>query len=511
MDDQNQNEVIAFLGRASSYACGSDRVEVVATHASLVFLVGDRAYKLKRAVRYSYLDYTTTELRRRACETEVALNCRTAPSLYLGVMPVTRSSEGRLALGGRGEALDWVVVMRRLAKSDLLDHLAATGRLTPQLVIELAGHIVDFHAHAEHRSESGGTDAFTALIAGNDANLRSADAALPAAAIDKLHEGARAALRALDDLLDRRRRDGYVRRCHGDLHLGNICLLEGKPVLFDAIEFSEEIATVDLLYDLALLLVDLEHHGLPALANLLFNRYLDLIDAGNGLAALPLFLSTRAAIRAHVTGTAVRVEPDPPRRAKLRRTASAYLDLAIRYLAPSSPRLVAIGGLSGSGKSTLAAALAPGLGRAPGARVLRSDVVRKRLFGVAPEARLPAAAYSPEMTRRVYESLGLAAREALTAGQSVVADAVFAQPQERLDIAAIAAALGTRFRGLWLDAPPALLASRLAARGLDASDATPAVLETQLTYDLGRIDWPQLDASANSTEVLTAARQALAA
>ena len=191
-------------------------------------------------------------------------------------------------------------------------------------------------------------------------------------------------------MLDRRGAAGKVRRCHGDLHLRNVCLFEGKPTLFDCLEFSDELASVDVLYDLAFLLMDLEHRGLADFANLVLNRYLDLTGEDDGLAALPLFLSLRAAIRAHVTAAAMERAAQSAAEPAMAAEARRYLELAAQFLRPRSCRLIAIGGLSGTGKSTLAAALAPCLG----ARVLRSDVIRKRLFGVAPETQLPASAYT---------------------------------------------------------------------------------------------------------------------
>ena len=217
--------------------------------------------------------------------------------------------------------------------------------------------------------------------------------------IGEVRQGTSERLSALGTLLDRRRAEGKVRRCHGDLHLRNVCLFEGKPTLFDCLEFSDELACVDILYDLAFLLMDLEHRGLADFANLVLNRYLDLTGEDDGLAAMPLFLSLRAAIRAHVTATVIDRAGRSEVRPEMAADARGYLDLAAQFLRPRSCRLVAIGGLSGSGKSTLAAALAPSLG----ARVLRSDVIRKHLFGVAPETRLPASAYTSEVSRRVYE------------------------------------------------------------------------------------------------------------
>jgi len=307
-------------------------------------------------------------------------------------------------------------------------------------------------------------------------------------------------------LLDRRRATGKVRRCHGDLHLRNVCLFEGRPTLFDCLEFSDELASVDVLYDLAFLLMDLEHRGLADFANLTLNRYLDLTGEDDGLAAMPLFLSLRAAIRAHVTATAMERAAGFGAKPEMAAEACRYLDLAAQFLQPRSCRLVAIGGLSGSGKSTLAAALAPGLG----ARVLRSDVIRKRLFGVAPETHLPASAYTSEESRRVYQTLRRQAGDALAAGYSVIIDAVSLKPAERRSFAAVAEAAGVPFSGLWLAAPAATMEGRLRARRHDPSDASPEVLAQQLRQDPGPMDWVRVDAGTGSADCLSAAQRALA-
>jgi hypothetical protein len=220
---------------------------------------------------------------------------------------------------------------------------------------------------------------------------------------------------------------------------------------------------------------------------------------------MPLFLSSRAAIRAHVTATALEQTVRSGPRPAMADEAHRYLDLAAQFLRPQSCRLVAIGGLSGTGKSTLAAALAPSLG----ARVLRSDVIRKQLFGVALETRLPASAYVPQASHRVYETLRRRARDALGAGYSVIIDAVSLKPAERESFAAIAAAAAVPFSGLWLEAPPASMDRRLRDRRHDASDASPEVLAQQLRQDPGPLDWVRLDASGGAADCLAAARRAL--
>ena len=306
-------------------------------------------------------------------------------------------------------------------------------------------------------------------------------------------------------MLDRRRAAGKVRRCHGDLHLRNVCLFDGRPTLFDCLEFSDELASVDVLYDLAFLLMDLEHRGFADFSNLVLNRYLDLTGEDDGLAAMPLFLSSRAAIRAHVTAAAMERAARPRAKPEMAAEARSYLELAAQFLRPRSCRLVAIGGLSGTGKSTLTTALAPSLG----ARVLRSDVIRKRLFEVAPETRLPASAYTAQVSRRVYQTLCRKAANALAAGYSVIADAVSLKRGERQSFLTVAEAAGVPFAGIWLEAPPATMDRRLRARRYDASDASPEVLAQQLQQDPGTVEWVRIDAGAGPRVCLSTARRTL--
>ena len=311
-------------------------------------------------------------------------------------------------------------------------------------------------------------------------------------------------------LLDARRVRGKVRRCHGDLHLRNICVYDGKPLLFDCIEFSEPIASIDVLYDLAFLLMDLVHCGERHFANLLLNRYLDLAGEDDGLAAMPLFMALRAVIRAHVTASAAEHGRSGGERAAAFVEARRYAEAGAAMLRRAPARLVAIGGLSGSGKSSLAARLAPELGIVPGARVLRSDVLRKRRFGLMPEESLPAEAYGAAVTAEVYRELGERAAMALRAGYAAVIDAVALREEERRAFAAVAAKAGVEFTGLWLDTSAETMHARIESRRSDASDATAAVLQQQLQSDPGMLDWVRVDASGSPEQTLATARGALA-
>jgi aminoglycoside phosphotransferase family enzyme/predicted kinase len=507
----DQQDVIAFLKDPSSHGGDVDRVELIETHVSLVFLAGDRAYKLKRAVKYPYLDFSTAEHRKASCEAELTLNRRTAPALYLEVRGIFRTAAGRLSFLPRRTALDWVVVMRRFDQALLFDALAKSGHLTAQFMDELADHIAAFHAAAEPYLDRGGAAEMRDIAEIQYRCLVAArQAAVGSEKVDTLLDKWRERLAAVAAVLDRRRAAGKVRRCHGDLHLRNICLLEGKPTLFDCLEFDDALASIDVLYDLAFLLMDLEHRGLGHFANRVLNRYLDRSEEDGGLPALPLFLSLRAGIRAHVTASAAERLSEGTAKAEMIAEARRYLDLAHRLLRPAPCRLIAIGGVSGTGKSALAAALAPELGPRPGARVLRSDVTRKLLLGVAPETRLPPSEYRREVTRRVYDELRRRAATALAARYSAVIDAVALRPEERSSFAEVARAAGVPFTGLWLEAPPAKMAERIRARRHDASDASVEVLAEQLRHDPGPIDWVRIDAGGGPADCLAAARAALA-
>ncbi len=498
MRNDPQDSLIEFLSRSDSYQ-GRDigpiaAVEIIRTHASVIFLVGERAFKLKRAVTYSYLDYATLASREAACRAEIDLNRRTAPSIYLGTVPVTRSGEGRFALGGAGEIVDWLVEMRRFGQDALFSSIAAARTLTPDLLLRLTQRIIDFHQKAETRLDQGGSAGIAAVIEINEQNLRKTlQDAGSRAKIDQLQSLTLAAFKHHRALLDERRHSGRVRQCHGDLHLGNICLFEGEPTLFDCIEFSPLIACIDVLYDLAFLLMDLRLLGYKREAAGIFNRYLDLGGDEEGTPLMPLFLSLRAAVRAHVTGAAI-ATAEAGKAEELRDKAIAYLDHALEALQPAPARLVAIGGLSGSGKSSVAASIAHEIGAPPGARLLRSDMLRKRLFKVAPEERLPEAAYTPEIGHKVYRQLYELAERALAAGHSVIIDAVSARRAERAAMRDLAQRLGVPFNGIWLEGANNILRQRIGARQKDASDATAAVLDHQLGYDLGTMDWARVDA-----------------
>ncbi|QGY02027.1 AAA family ATPase [Methylobacterium mesophilicum SR1.6/6] len=489
MSPVDQDAVVRFVTRALSDA---GTVDTATTHISRLFLAEDRVFKLKRVVRFPYLDFSTPERRLAACEAEVALNRRTAPALYLGARRITREPGGTLAFDGDGPLVDAVVEMRRFPEADLFDAMARDGRLGAHHIADLAHVIATFHAGAEIHRDCGGAAAMEALVDMNGVALRTTGLA-SADVAESMTARFRAVLARHAPLLDARRAAGKVRRCHGDLTLRNICLFEGRPTPFDCIEFSETIATTDVLYDLAFVLMDLWHRERFDLANRLLNRYLDVADETDGIGLLPFLMALRAVIRAHVTA-AQAAGGTGDVAAATTSEAQAYLALAENLLTDRPVFLLAVGGFSGSGKSSVAAAAAPRMGAPPGARVLSSDRIRKRLHGVGALTRLPASAYASAVSLRVYAALRLEAARVLAVGHCAVADAVFDRRTERDGIEAVARDNDAGFVGVWLEAPTATLASRIASRVGNPSDATAAVLAAQVARGCGALTWPRLQA-----------------
>lgn len=504
MDGRDQTQAVAALFDPANH--GGVRPDRIDTHACHVALAGDRAYKMKRAVTYAFLDYGTPALRRQAVRDELALNRRTAPEIYLGLVPLLENAEGELvfgALDAAGEASEtvpareWLIAMRRFPQQALLDSLADRGALDWPILAELADGIAAFHA----ATPPAPPEAFDAgevgrLLAENIAMMREFPAILPEAEVDALEQEAAAALSRLGPVIDARAAAGQVKRCHGDLHLKNVVLWQGHPTLFDCIEFSTRYATTDVFYDLAFLLMDLDHRRLGDAANRVFNRYLESSGDRRGIAALPLYLSVRAQVRAKVGAASAAHAEGVEARAQAEE-AAAYLALARRYLAPSTPGLTAIGGLSGSGKSTRARQMARALGPTPGAVLLRSDQLRKARFGQPETERLPPEAYRTEVSRAVYAELYEKAAAALAEGFHVIADATFLHPDSRRLIQAVAEKAGVPFDGIWLDVSRETAEARIAARlaeGADASDADCAVLARQLQEDTGPISWRRIPA-----------------
>jgi aminoglycoside phosphotransferase family enzyme/predicted kinase len=477
------SEVFAWLEAGAGSGAPADRV--IETHAASIFLIGDHAYKAKKAVDLGYLDFSTAEKRAAAIRRELEFNRAVTPDIYQAVETIVRRPDGGLGFSGAGKPVETVLRMRRFDPEAVLAH--SPDRVCGDFAEALGRQLAGFHAGAAVRW--GGAGALEYVIASNAQHLRDLAPVLGVEAVEGLIAATQGEFEKRKFELNARGRAGQLRRCHGDLHLGNILEENGRAVLFDCIEFNDKLSEIDVLYDLAFLLMDLAFRGQTAGANRVLNGYLDdaarrSSHAFTGLSALPLFLSIRAAVRCHVTAQ----QGDPV-------TARAYLQAAQRHLRWPRPTLQAVGGLSGSGKSTVARALAPKVGAAPGAVILRSDEIRKRLWGVAPHDALPREAYVPGESERVYGRMMQEAAQLLEAGRAVVLDAVFLKPKEREAAEAVAKTTGAPFLGVWLEAPIRLRKARLQSRVGDASDADVAVLEDQVRRDPGPMTWKRVDAS----------------
>jgi len=473
-----EQEIAAWLGAKAD--------QTIETSCARVFLVGESAFKVKRPVDFGFLDYSTLELRRWSLQRELSFNRAAAPDIYRAVRQLTRSADGGIEIDGQGEVVEYALEMRRFDGEAVL--ASQPWAIDDALEESLGRTIAQFHAGAALRPQGGGVSALGYTIASNANLLRGLAPRLGAQAVERLVEETDLALKRLGPQLDARAAEGFARHCHGDLHLGNILIEDGKPILFDCIEFNDALSDIDVQYDLAFLLMDLDFRRRRDAAGRVLNAYLDeaarTFGEGlwTGLAALPLMLSVRAAVRTHVWAYTSDDE-----------AARAYLATAIEHLAPKPVSLVATGGLSGSGKSTFARVCAPGLGAAPGAVVLRTDEIRKRLWNAPTLQRLPKEAYTAEVSDKVYDELFRDAELVLRAGRSVVVDAVFIKPEQRARAEALAKKLDVAFQGVWLEAPAEVLRARVAARVNDASDADVAVLESQLVRDTGDIDWRRVD------------------
>ena len=467
--------------------------KTIETACARVYLAGGTAWKVKRRVELGYLDYSTLELRNWALQRELRFNRAAASDIYRAVRAVTRTPEGGLELDGPGEVAEYALEMRRFDEGFVLS--ARPWAVDGPLADSLGREVAALHAVAPPRPEGGGGKALKFTIDSNAKLLRELAPRLGHDRVEALVAATDAEFFCREALLEARRAAGFARQCHADLHLGNILLEDGRPILFDCIEFNDVLSDIDVQYDLAFLLMDLDFRRRRDAAVRVLSSYLDAaartVSSGlhEGLAALPLMLSVRAGVRAHVQAHS----GDDA-------ASVAYVDAALEHLRPPPPSLTAVGGFSGSGKTTFARMIAPGLGAAPGAVVLRTDEVRKRLAGVAPEDRLPEESYTAAFHEKVYATLIAEARAMIAAGRAVVLDATFTQPQLRSRAEALAGEMGAPFHGVWLEASAEVLAPRIETRAGDASDATVATLRQQMAQDLGPLDWARIDASGPPEE-----------
>lgn len=473
-----------------AFAHGVQGIDCIETHISWVLLAGDHAYKFKKPLALDFLDYSTLALRRAACEEELRINRRTAPGIYLDVVAVIGTlAAPRIvpaqALGATDSVLEWAVHMRRFAQEDLLSSRIDRGELQPAHIDRLARHVAAFHAAAAVAAADspwGSPALVREAVAHNFDDVQAVVANTPlAAALQAVQHWSESKGGQLAALMAQRREQGWVRECHGDLHLGNLVLIEGQPQLFDAIEFNPGLRWIDVLADIAFVLMDLQAHGRADLAWRLLNTYLEHTGDYSGLRLLLYYQCYRAMVRAKVA--ALRLAQQHGQGDAARREVARYLQLASRYTQAQAPALWLVSGVSGSGKSSQTQALIERLGIVR----IKADVERKRLHGLPMLARsaqqLPQGIYTAQATRRTYARLAELARAVLAAGLPVLVDATCLKLAQRGALMAVAQSLGLPCRILALDAPVEVLRQRVLQRaqaGDDPSEADLAVLDAQL-------------------------------
>jgi len=485
--DGNVTPLLTALSDPARYPHPVRRVELLETHISWVLLTGSYAYKIKKPVNLGFLDFTTLEARKHYCEEELRLNRRLAPELYLAVVPITGTGQ-RPLMGGEGPPLEYAVKMKEFEQTALLDNALARGEVSTAIIEQLAHKIARFHRELLPQALAAGLNVGASILAPAVENFEQMlpllDAPAEIAALNAIRACTLREFKHGEAQFAQRQAQGCVRECHGDLHLGNIVLLDGTAVPFDGIEFCPSLRWIDTLSEVAFLMMDLEAHGRRDLAFVFLSAYLEAGGDYAGIGLLPFYLVYRAVVRAKVSLLRSR---QPGLTPKLKTQAVAgyqrYIAVAAAYARESRGAVVITHGYSGSGKTTLARQLLASLG----AVLVRSDVERKRLHGLVALARATAAngagIYTEDETSRTYAQLLTHAKNVVQAGYPVIVDATFLRTAHRAAFHALAIALGVPFAIVHVEATPAELRTRLLARaagGADASDATLQVLEAQI-------------------------------
>ena len=483
----SQSRLVEALHDPACYPHPVQPIRIIETHISIVVLTGPFAYKIKKPIDLGFLDFTTLAKRRLYCDEELRLNSRFAPEIYLDVVRICGTPQTP-RIGGTGEVIEYAVRMREFLQEALADRVLARGELTPRQVDALSAGVARFHSDAPRSSEIDGFSTSEAVLAPalqNFAQIR----LLPGQAgfmpvLEKVEAWTRREHARLREILAGRKREGLVRECHGDLHLGNIVILEGEPRAFDCIEFNPGLRWIDGMNEVAFLVMDFQAAGRTDFARRFLNGYLEATGDYAGLRVLRYYCAYRAMVRAKVMlMRAGQQGCTPEDKASATALFGRYFSVAAGCAQPSGSFVLITHGFSGSGKTTLSQPLV----ELTGAIRVRSDVERKRSHGLAakdrPGSGIAEGLYGPEATESTYGLLLDLAGIVVEAGHGVIVDATFLQRRQRDMFRALAARAGVPFLIVDFTASEEILRSRILARseqGADASDADLAVLEHQL-------------------------------
>ncbi len=492
--------LIRSLQNPACYTHRVEKIQLLETHISWIVLTGPFAYKIKKPLDLRFLDFSTLEKRRRFCQEEIRLNRRLAPELYLDVVRITGSPDTP-AVNGAGEVLEYAVMMRQFPLEAQLDRVLARGELTWRHIDDIAGQLAHFHGRISVAGPDilyGSPELVYTPIAQNFSQIRRLIDRADLPQVGRLAVWSEHSFARMRPLFAARKRDGFVRECHGDVHLQNMALIDDKVVIFDCIEFNENLRWIDVMSEIAFLAMDLDDRGVRTFARRCINHYLEITGDYAGLEVLRFYQVYRALVRikvavirlsqGHLTAAA---------EAEARTTYRGYLDLAEHYTRDVATPIIITHGLSGSGKTTISQHL---LEMFDLIRV-RSDIERKRLHGLAPLARSGSRVggdlYATEASRMTYERLAALARHAIRGGFAVIVDAAFLARHQRDRFRTLARDLGVPFVILDVTASEAVLRERVRVRqerARDASEAGIAVLEHQLAHHepLGQDELPSV-------------------
>ncbi|HEY9801935.1 MAG TPA: AAA family ATPase [Leptolyngbyaceae cyanobacterium] len=458
----------------------TEPIQLIQTHVSYVLITGKYAYKLKKPVNFGFLDFSTLEKRKHFCHEELRLNQRGAGELYLEVLPITLSGE-QYILGGTGEVVEYVVKMRQFPQEGLFSELFAQGKLTESHLEELGKVVAQYHAKTETNDYIRSFGEVPQVRAAFDENHEQTEKYIGGPQTQLQFDETKAYTEKFfadrQELFQHRMQNNYIRECHGDLHLRNICLWGDKILLFDCIEFNEPFRFVDTMFDVAYAVMDLEAQQRPDLSNAYLNTYLEQTGDWEGLEILPIYLIRQSYVRAKVTSFLLD-DPSVPATVKeeASKTASVYYKLAWEYTKPKQGRLILMSGLSGSGKSTTAKFLA----RQFNAIHIRSDAVRKHLGGISLLERGDDDLYTPEMTQKTYARLLNLGLILAKQGNTVILDAKYDQQNLREEAIAQAKQHQLPLQIVYCTAPLDVVEERLRKRTGDIADATVDLLTAQL-------------------------------
>ncbi len=509
----NQKDVVDALLNPKLYPAKWNVKEVTVrqSHIAILFMAGNYVFKLKRAVLMPDIDFSTPAKRRLACVQEMKRSTVYAPNLILGVRSVRKLPNGRICIGGKaGEEIDTLLVMKRIPESDILGNVLPSDSFGRFEVMDLAEQLAELHSKAKPFRTKWGVPVVQKIILETERVLSCFCPSLfEREKLDSLMQGMLKNVGENSRLLAMRSKSGHVKKCHGDLLLSNIAKEGGKYLFFSPVEYDEHAECIDTLYDLSYLLMDFEMRGMRKLSNILFNHYLAYMNDVEGYPLLHLYQSMRAAERAAVCAKRSVMLQGQEKKDAVEK-AQIYFKMACHFMTSYPPVLIACGGLSGSGKSRVAREIGGYLNPAPGAVILRDDIVKKQINGCPIDQHFDKAFDTPIVEKVVYDVLRQEAKIALSSGCAVIVDALFYDENERRMIEELAQDLGVTFVSLWMDAPFEVRLGRVESRKRNPSDVrTQEDLEKQLTLETGIVTWPKIITNKSREETLQDALEIL--